>query len=179
MSRIGIVPVTIPKGVDVKIEGQKVTVKGPKGTLSRTVPPQVSVSLDGGAVHLKGSKEDSQAKALWGLYKVLVANMVDGVVQGYRKNLEIVGVGYKFELKGKDLTVTAGYSRSRQVVCPAGIKFTTEGATKLAIEGIDKELVGQIAADIRGIRGPEPYKGKGIRYAGEHIIRKVGKAAGK
>lgn len=179
MSRIGKVPVIVPAGVQVTINGQKVEVKGAKGTLKSEVPADLSVMYNDNQITVAVAKESENSSALWGLFRVLIDNMVVGVSKGYRKELEIHGVGYKAELKGKDLNVIVGFSSPKFVKVPAGITFTVENQTKIVIDGIDKQVVGQIAADIRRIRPPEPYKGKGIRYAGEQIRRKEGKAAGK
>lgn len=179
MSRIGKVPVNIPSGVTVSVNGQKIEVKGSKGTLSREFPEELKIEVDGKQVKVSPAAQTENVKALWGLYKILVENMVIGVSQGYKKDLEIVGVGYKAELKGKDLSIYAGYSSPKFFKAPVGITFTVDGGTKIGIAGIDKQVVGQAAADIRRIRPPEPYKGKGIRYLGEKIRRKAGKTAGK
>ncbi len=179
MSRIGKVPVNIPSGVTVSISGQCIEVKGSKGVLSRNFPEELKVEVDGNQVKITPAAQTDNVKALWGLYKILVENMVIGVSQGYKKDLEIVGVGYKAELKGKDLSVYAGYSSPKLFKAPVGITFTVEGGNKIAVIGIDKQAVGQTAADIRRIRPPEPYKGKGIRYSGEKLRRKAGKTAGK
>lgn len=179
MSRIGKVPVNIPSGVAVSVDGQKIEVKGSKGTLSRNFPEELNIEVDGNQVKVSPAVQKENVKALWGLYKILVENMVIGVSQGYKKDLEIVGVGYKAELKGKDLSIYAGYSSPKLFKAPVGITFTVEGGNKIAVSGIDKQLVGQAAADIRRIRPPEPYKGKGIRYSGEKLRRKAGKTAGK
>ncbi len=179
MSRIGKQPVVIPKGVEVKVDGQTVTVKGPKGTLSRTISPVVSVALDNGTIVCTTPGQTRQQKALWGLSRVLIANMVEGVEKGYRRELEIVGVGYKAEAKGKDLLVSAGLSHTVTWKAEPGITLTADGPTKIIVEGCDKEAVGRVASELRKIRPPEPYKGKGIRYAGEQILRKAGKTAGK
>lgn len=179
MSRIGKIPVQVPSGVQVTINGQKVEVKGAKGTLKADVPVELSVKLDGNEIVVSPAMESENVKAFWGLYRVLIDNMVVGVSKGYRKELEIQGVGYKAEMKGKDVNLNVGLSYPKLVKVPAGITFTVENQTKVIIDGIDKQAVGQIAADIRRIRPPEPYKGKGIRYAGEQIRRKEGKAAGK
>jgi large subunit ribosomal protein L6 len=172
LSRLGKIPVVIPAGVQVKIDGQKVEVKGSKGTVSRMLPPEIKAEVNNNAIHFSPILEGENVKALWGLNRVLVDNMV-------RKQLEIVGVGYKAELKGKDLHILAGYSSPRLFKSVPGITFAVEGQTKITIDGIDKEKVGEVAAEIRKIRKPEPYKGKGIKYAGEHIRRKAGKVAGK
>jgi large subunit ribosomal protein L6 len=179
LSRIGKLPIPIPDGVEVKVDGQKVSVKGAKGALSRTMPDKVKVVVEDNVVRCERIGVDKKADAAWGLSRVLVYNMVAGVTQGFAKNLEIVGVGYRAEVKGKDLSLAVGYSNPVMVAPPAGITFKTEGPTKITVEGIDKVLVGQVAADIRAVRPPEPYKGKGIKYAGEQILRKAGKAAGK
>jgi large subunit ribosomal protein L6 len=179
VSRIGKLPVKVPVGVTVTVSGQKVEVKGSKGTLSREVPPEVRVEFAGGEIKLTPAVEAENTKALWGLYRVLVSNMVEGVSVGYKIELEIVGVGYKAELKGKDLLIAAGLSQPVLFKARAGLDYKTDGPARIVVEGIDKEKVGQAAADIRRIRPPEPYKGKGIRYVGEKVRRKVGKAAGK
>lgn len=179
MSRIGKVPVNIPTGVQVSLNDQKIEVKGSKGTLVRDFPEDLAIEIKDSIVTITPATENENVKALWGLYRMLVENMVIGVSQGYKKELEIIGVGYKAELKGQDLSISAGYSSPKMFKAPEGIKFTVENATKISVEGISKELVGQTAADIRRIRPPEPYKGKGIRYLGEQIRRKAGKTAGK
>jgi large subunit ribosomal protein L6 len=179
LSRIGKVPVNIPSGVTVSVNGQKIEVKGSKGTLSRNFPEELKIEVDGNQVKISPAAQTENVKALWGLYKILIENMVIGVSQGYKKDLEIVGVGYKAELKGKDLSISAGYSSPKMFKAPVGITFSVEGANKISVSGIDKQLVGQVAADIRKIRPPEPYKGKGIRYLGEKLRRKAGKTAGK
>ncbi|MBN1130657.1 MAG: 50S ribosomal protein L6 [Chitinispirillaceae bacterium] len=179
MSRLGKLPVAIPSGVQVKVEGQKIEVKGSKGSAMRSIVPEIRAVIKEGAIHFSPAADGPNISALWGLSRVLVANMVTGVSQGYRKTLEIVGVGYKAELKGKDLSILAGYSSPRLFKAVPGITFGVENQTKITIDGFDKEKVGEIAAEIRKIRKPEPYKGKGIKYAGEHIRRKAGKVAGK
>jgi len=179
LSRIGKLPVKIPSGVQVKIDGQHIEVKGSKGTLSRDIPSELKVEVVEGTLQVTPAIEAENTKALWGLYRVLLDNMVIGVSSGYKKELEIVGVGYKAELKGKDLNIAAGLSDTVLFKARPGLEYRTDGPTKIVIEGIDKESVGQAAADIRRIRPPEPYKGKGIRYAGEQIRRKAGKTAGK
>jgi large subunit ribosomal protein L6 len=172
-------PVKVPSGVTVTVSGSKVEVKGGKGTLSREVPPELKVAFEGGVVKVSPAIEAENTKALWGLYRVLINNMVTGVSAGYKIELEIVGVGYKFEMKGKDLLVAAGLSDTVLFKARPGLEYKIDGPNKASVEGIDKEKVGQAAADIRRIRPPEPYKGKGIRYAGEQIRRKAGKTAGK
>jgi len=178
MSRIGKYPVPVPSGVDVTIDGQTVTVKGPKGTLSHTVAPPIEVGRnDDGAVEVKRPDDERESKALHGLSRTLLANMVSGVTDGFQKKLEIVGVGYRVLSKGPtQLEFQLGYSHPITVNAPEGVTFTVEGPTKLTVEGIDKQVVGEVAANIRKLRKPEPYKGKGVRYAGEQVRRKVGKA---
>jgi large subunit ribosomal protein L6 len=179
LSRLGKIPVAIPAGVQVKIEGQKIDVKGSKGSLSRTLPLEIKAEIKDTMIHFSPTREGDTVNAQWGLNRVLVSNMVTGVSKGYRKDLEIVGVGYKAELKGKDLSISAGFSSPCIFKAVPGITFGVENQTKISIEGIDKEKVGEVAAEIRMIRKPEPYKGKGIKYAGEYIRRKAGKVAGK
>ena len=169
----------VPGGVTVKADGGKVEVKGPKGTLTRDLPPEIKVEVAGNVVNVLPGVENEKTKAMWGLYRVLVSNMVVGVSEGYRISLEVVGVGYKFEQKGKDVLIAAGLSDTVLFKARPGLEYKLDGAVKMTVEGIDKEKVGQAAADIRRIRPPEPYKGKGIRYAGEQIRRKAGKTAGK
>jgi len=178
MSRIGKLPVAVPSGVDVAIDGRTVTVKGPRGTLSHTVAAPIDVARDGdGPLELKRPNDERESKALHGLSRTLVANMVTGVTNGYEKKLEIVGVGYRVQSRGPtQLEFALGYSHSITFDAPDGVTFTVESPTRLAVQGIDKQQVGEVAANIRKLRKPEPYKGKGIRYAGEHIRRKVGKA---
>ena len=176
MSRIGRLPITVPSGVDVTIDGRTVTVKGPKGTLSRALHPDMTVSREDGTLVVTRPTEQKTHKQLHGLTRTLVNNMVVGVTDGYRKGLEITGVGYRAALNGKKLTLNLGYSHPIEIDPPEGITFEVENPTRLAVVGIDKELVGQIAAKVRATRKPEPYKGKGVRYAGEYIRRKAGKA---
>jgi large subunit ribosomal protein L6 len=176
MSRIGRLPVPVPSGVDVTIEGRELTVKGPKGTLSRTLHPDMSVAKEDGTIVVSRPTEQKTHKQLHGLTRTLVNNMVIGVTDGYRKGLEITGVGYRAALNGKKLTLNLGYSHPIEIDPPEGITFELENPTHLAVVGIDKELVGQIAAQVRSTRKPEPYKGKGVRYAGEYVRRKAGKA---
>ena len=176
MSRIGKLPITVPSGVDVAIEGRTVTVKGPKGTLSHTVIEPISVERgDDGAVVVKRPDDERKSKAYHGLTRTLVNNLVIGVTAGYEKKLEIVGVGYRVALKGSNLEFALGFSHPVVVTPPAGITFAVESPTKFSVAGIDKQLVGETAANIRKIRKPEPYKGRGVRYAGEVVRRKVGK----
>jgi large subunit ribosomal protein L6 len=179
LSRIGKLPVKIPKGVQVTVQGRKVEVKGSKGTLCREVNNGLAVAVDGDTMNLKPEVQNDTISALWGLNRVLLENMIIGVSAGYRKDLEIVGVGYKAEMKGKDINLAVGLSSPVLYKAPEGIKLNVENQVKISIEGIDKEKVGQTAAEIRHIRPPEPYKGKGIRYSGEHLRRKAGKTAGK
>jgi large subunit ribosomal protein L6 len=176
MSRIGRLPVAIPSTVDVTIEGRQVTVKGPKGTLSRTLHPDMAVAKEDGNVVVSRPTEQKMHKQLHGLTRTLVNNMVVGVTDGYRKGLEITGVGYRATLNGRKLTLNLGYSHPVEIDPPDGISFEVENPTRLAVVGIDKELVGQVAAQVRATRKPEPYKGKGVRYAGEYVRRKAGKA---
>ena len=178
MSRIGRLPVAIPSGVDVTIDGAKVTVKGPKGTLSHTVAAPIKVERsEDGTIAVNRPDDERESRSLHGLTRTLIANMVTGVTEGYEKKLEIVGVGYRVLSKGPtQLEFQLGYSHSITFNAPEGITFTVDGPTRLGVQGIDKQLVGETAANIRKLRKPEPYKGKGVRYAGEHIRRKVGKA---
>ncbi|MCF7553127.1 50S ribosomal protein L6 [Pseudonocardia sp. WMMC193] len=175
MSRIGKLPITVPAGVDVKIDGQTVTVKGPKGTLSHTVIAPITVVLEDGVVQVKRPDDERKTKAYHGLSRTLVNNLVEGVTKGYEKKLEIVGVGYRVALKGQNLEFALGFSHPVVVEPAEGISFAVESPTKFSVSGIDKQLVGETAANIRKIRKPEPYKGKGVRYAGENVRRKVGK----
>ncbi|MDT9594320.1 50S ribosomal protein L6 [Nocardioides zeae] len=177
MSRIGKLPITVPSGVDVAIDAQLVTVKGPKGTLTHNVAAPITVEKSDGVLEVKRPDDERESRSLHGLTRTLVANMVTGVTDGYEKKLEIVGVGYRVLSKGPtQLEFQLGYSHSITFDAPEGITFTVEGPTKLGVQGIDKQLVGETAAKIRKLRKPEPYKGKGVRYAGEQVRRKVGKA---
>jgi large subunit ribosomal protein L6 len=178
MSRIGKMPIAIPSGVDVAIEGQTVTVKGPKGTLSHTVREPITVAKgDDGALEVRRPDDERESRSLHGLSRTLINNMVIGVTDGYEKRLEIVGVGYRVVSKGPtQLEFALGYSHSITFDAPDGVTFAVETPTRFAVQGIDKQAVGEVAANIRKLRKPEPYKGKGIRYAGEQIRRKVGKA---
>ena len=176
MSRIGRMPITVPSGVDVTIDGSDITVKGPKGTLNLSVVTPISVAKDEDGVLVVTRPDDTRdARARHGLTRTLVANMVQGVTEGYTKQLEIVGVGYRVAAKGSDLEFALGFSHPVVVNAPEGISFQVETPTKFAVSGTDKQLVGEVAAKIRKIRPPEPYKGKGVRYAGENVRRKVGK----
>ncbi len=176
MSRIGKVPVPVPAGVDVTIDGAQVTVKGPKGTLSHTVPEPITVEQKDGTLVVERPNDERTSRSLHGLTRTLLANLVTGVSQGYTKNLEIVGTGYRVVAKGSDLEFALGFSHPVVVNAPDGISFAVESPTKFSVNGIDKQQVGEIAANIRKIRKPEPYKGKGVRYAGEQVRRKAGKA---
>ena len=179
MSRIGKRPIPVPDKVTVTIEGQTVTVKGPKGELSRTLPPEVEILLEGETVTVNRRNESRPARQRHGLCRTLIANMVEGVSQGFIKKLEIQGVGYRAAVQGKILNLAMGYSHPVNIDPPEGISFLVEGTTNVTVSGIDKEVVGNTAARIRAVRPPEPYKGKGIRYAGEIVRRKVGKTGGK
>jgi large subunit ribosomal protein L6 len=176
MSRIGRMPVVVPSGVDVTIEGRDVTVKGPKGSLHLEVPDPIEVKQDDGVITVTRPSDEGEIRALHGLSRSLIANMVTGVTDGYAKTMEIVGVGYRVTAKGKDLEFALGYSHPVPVSPPDGITFRVETPTRFVVEGIDKQQVGEVAANIRKLRKPDPYKGKGVRYAGEQIRRKAGKA---
>lgn len=179
MSRIGKVPVPVPAGVDVSIDGAVVTVKGPKGALSHSVAAPISVEKSSDGIEVKRPNDERISKSLHGLTRTLIANMVTGVTEGYEKKLEIVGTGYRVAQKGSDLEFSLGFSHPVVVSAPQGITFTTDGPTKITIQGIDKQQVGEVAANVRKIRPPEPYKGKGVRYEGEKVRRKAGKAGKK
>jgi large subunit ribosomal protein L6 len=176
MSRIGRMAITIPSGVDVAISGSHVAVSGPKGKLERDVSPVLNVVQEDGTLKVERPNDEKRARELHGLTRTLIANMVTGVTEGYRKGLEITGVGYRAQLVGKKLQLNLGYSHPIEIDPPEGISFEVESPVRLAVVGIDKELVGHIAARIRSQRKPEPYKGKGVRYAGEQVRRKAGKA---
>ena len=175
MSRVGKKPVAIPAGVTAKIDGQTVAVKGAKGELKFTAPGEVSVTMEGNAIKVAPRSETKRARAMWGTARARINNLVVGVTKGYEKKLEINGVGYKAALAGKNLQLSLGYSHDIVFPVPAGIAIAAAKPTELVITGIDKRQVGQVAAEIRGYRGPEPYKGKGVKYAGEFIFRKEGK----
>jgi large subunit ribosomal protein L6 len=177
MSRVGLSPITIPSGVEVTIGSGKVTVKGPKGQLERAFPEEISVERSDDELNVSRSKDSREARALHGLFRSLIANMVEGVTAGYSKNLEIHGVGYRAIKQGNDLELSVGFSHTVRKPAPPGIEFDVPQPTRITVSGIDKELVGQTAAEIRAIKKPEPYKAKGIRYEGEYIRRKGGKAA--
>ncbi len=178
MSRIGKEPITVPSGVDVNVAGQHVKVKGSKGELELDLPGGITARQDGEEILVERPDETRENRAFHGLSRTLINNMIIGVSEGFKKELEIVGVGYRAAAKGKDgLTLSLGFSHPVEVKAPAGVEFEVPEPTRIFISGIDKQAVGQTAADIRSLRKPEPYKGKGIKYAGEHIIRKAGKAA--
>jgi large subunit ribosomal protein L6 len=180
MSRIGKAPVNVPSGVEVSVADRTITVKGPKGTLSRAIPGEIEVTVDGGVLTCTRPNDERRNRAQHGLTRSLVNNMVLGVTEGFKKNLEIVGVGYRAEAQGPSaLRLNLGFSHPVNVTAPEGITFEVPVPTQIVVNGIDKEVVGQVAADIRSIRKPEPYKGKGVRYAGERILRKAGKAGKK
>lgn len=176
MSRIGRLPISVPAGVEVKIDGNLVSVKGPKGELSREISAPITVAQEDGVITVSRPNDERESRALHGLSRSLINNMIIGVTEGYTKKLEIVGTGYRVMAKGSDLEFALGYSHPISISAPEGISFAVEGANKLTISGISKQQVGQVAANIRGLRKPDPYKGKGIRYEGEQIRRKVGKA---
>ena len=176
MSRIGRLPIAVPAGVTVTLDGSHITVSGPKGELARDLHPAMRVLQDEGLIRVERPGDDKRARELHGLTRTLVANMVIGVTDGYRKGLEITGVGYRAQKVGSNLQLNLGYSHPIEIEPPAGISFEVENPTRLAVVGIDKELVGHVAARIRATRKPEPYKGKGVRYSGEVIRRKAGKA---
>jgi len=176
MSRIGRLPITVPSGVDVNIDGQVVNVKGPKGALAHTVAEPIAVErAEDGTLQVTRPDDERLSRSLHGLSRTLINNLIIGVTQGYEKKMEITGVGYRVQLKGSDLEFALGYSHPVPVKAPAGITFVVETPTKFSVQGIDKQLVGEVAANIRKLRKPDPYKGKGVRYAGEKIRRKVGK----
>lgn len=177
MSRIGKIPVAIPSGVEVKVDGHVVTVKGSKGELTREFNPMMTIKVEGEEVIVERPDDSRQAKSLHGLTRTLIHNMVEGVHDGYSKKLELVGVGYRAALKGSDLEIQLGYSHPVIVKAPGNITFEVPSQTEIIVKGISKEQVGQVAADIRAWRKPEPYKGKGVRYEGEYVRRKLGKAA--
>jgi large subunit ribosomal protein L6 len=176
VSRVGRLPITIPSGVDVDVDGSHVVVTGPKGTLERDITSQLSLVREDGVLRVERPTETRSARELHGLTRTLINNMVVGVTEGYRRGLEIQGVGYRAQLVGKKLQLNLGYSHPIEIEPPEGITFEVENPTRVAVLGIDKELVGRIAAQVRSTRKPEPYKGKGVRYAGEVVRRKAGKA---
>jgi large subunit ribosomal protein L6 len=179
MSRIGRKPVVVPKGVTVTLQGQTLSVKGPKGELARAFHPEMTLAIQGEQVLVTRPSDEAKHRALHGLTRSLIQNMVDGVTKGFIKTLEIQGVGYKAEPKPFGLQLALGFSHPVQYKAPAGIKFTVDNNTIVKIEGADKEMVGQVAAEIRSLRKPEPYKGKGVRYQGEQVRRKAGKTGAK
>jgi large subunit ribosomal protein L6 len=179
MSRIGKMPVKVPKGVNVTTEGTTVTVKGPRGELKKTFHPELAIKVENGDIIVARPSDEKLHKSLHGLTRTLIANMIEGVTAGYSKTLEIAGVGYKAEPRPYGLQFALGFSHPIEYRAPAGIKLTAPNPTTVQVEGADKEIVGQVAAEIRGLRPPEPYKGKGIKYSGEIIRRKAGKAGGK
>lgn len=176
MSRVGKKPVALPKGVEVKISGSTVSVKGPKGTLTSELFPGVGAAVEGDEVNVTIDNQDKQTRAMFGTTRALIGNMVTGVSEGYTKSLEIQGVGYRAQLQGKKLVLSVGFCHTVDIEAPAGIDFVCPDANHINVTGIDKQLVGQVAANIRAVRKPEPYKGKGIRYVGEQVRRKAGKA---
>lgn len=179
MSRIGRKPIVLPKGVDVNIGEREVTVKGAKGTLCFGIMSKISVSLQEGQIVVERASDEKAVRAAHGMTRAIINNMVTGVSQGFERVLEIIGVGYRAQMQGENLVLSVGYSHPIEVQPPAGIELAVDGPTKVIVRGIDRQLVGQVAANIREHRPPEPYKGKGIRYAGEYVIRKAGKAGGK
>jgi len=180
MSRIGRAPIAVPNGVSIRIEaGNTVTVKGPKGELSRTVPSAMQLAQENGQVTVTRPDDEPMHKSLHGLTRTLIANMVEGVTKGFSKQLELVGVGYKAEKRPYGLQLSLGYSHTIEYKAPKGITLSAPAPTQITVEGANKEVVGQVAAEIRSLRPPEPYKGKGVKYVGEQIRRKAGKAGGK
>jgi large subunit ribosomal protein L6 len=179
MSRIGKLPVTVPAGVTVTQQGNRISVKGPKGELSRTLPADITVTYDNGTLTVTRPSDEPNHRALHGLTRALVNNMVEGVTKGFQKTLEIVGVGYKAETRPYGVQLALGFSHPVEYRAPAGIKITATNPTTVVVDGADKEVVGQVAAEIRSFRKPEPYKGKGVKYQGEQVRRKAGKAGGK
>lgn len=176
MSRIGKLPIAIPAGVEVKLDGDVISVKGPKGELTHTIPAPITVEIEDGTITVKRPNDERVSRSLHGLTRTLISNNITGVTTGYTKSLEIVGTGYRVVAKGSDLEFSLGYSHTIYVEAPEGITSAVEAPTKFSISGINKQQVGEMAARIRKLRKPEPYKGKGIRYAGEHVRRKAGKA---
>jgi large subunit ribosomal protein L6 len=176
MSRIGRLPIPVPAGVEVKIDGNVVSVKGSKGTLTHTVPAPITAAVEGDSIVVSRPDDERVSRSLHGLTRTLIANNIQGVTAGFTKGLEIVGTGYRVTAKGSDIEFALGYSHPILVQAPAGITFTVEGNTKVTVSGIDKQAVGEVAANLRKLRKPEPYKGKGVRYAGEVVRRKAGKS---
>ena len=179
MSRIGRKPVALPKGVTAEVQESSVHVRGPKGELSLSVVPSITVTAEGDALHVTRGSDEKADRAFHGMTRALLANMVQGVSQGFRKDLEIIGVGWRAQMQGRKLILSLGFSHPVEYDPPQGIDLATEGPTKISVSGIDRQVVGQVASEIRGFRPPEPYKGKGIRYVGEYVIRKAGKAGSK
>jgi large subunit ribosomal protein L6 len=179
MSRIGRKPIPVPKGVTVTVDGSVIRVKGPKGELERTLHPAITAAQENGTVVVARPSDEPEHRALHGLSRTLIANMIEGVTKGFQKTLEITGVGYKAEPRPYGLQLALGFSHPVQFRAPAGIKLSAPNPTTVVVEGANKEMVGEVAAELRGLRPPEPYKGKGIKYAGEQIRRKAGKAGGK
>ena len=179
MSRVGRMPIDIPAGVTATLDGQVITVKGPKGELTRTLHPDMKVTVQDNVITVERPNDEKNNRALHGLTRALIANMVKGVTEGFKKELEIVGVGYRAQMKGKKLALTLGFSHPLELDAPEGITIECPSSTQIVISGINNEHVGEFAAKIRGYRLPEPYKGKGIRYVGEHVRRKAGKAGTK
>ena len=179
MSRIGNKPITVPEGVEVKLDGQHITVKGPKGTLERDIHKNMTVTMDGNVIKVARPNDEAENRSLHGLTRTLISNMIEGVLNEYKRELEINGVGYRAQLKGKTLVLTLGYSHPVEMVAPEGITFEVPAPNQIIVKGIDKEQVGQVAAVIRTKRPPEVYRGKGIKYVEEHIRRKEGKAGKK
>jgi large subunit ribosomal protein L6 len=176
MSRIGRLPIDIPAGVDINIDGQAVTVKGPKGELALTVASPIEVKIEDGQVLVTRPDDERESRSLHGLTRTLISNQIVGVTEGYTKGLEVVGTGYRVAADGQNITFALGYSHPITVAPPAGISFTVEGNNRVIVNGIDKQAVGEVAANIRKLRKPEPYKGKGVRYVGENVRRKAGKS---
>ncbi len=179
MSRIGKKPIPIPKGIDVRLEGREITVKGPKGVLNRTIPGDIEIDVAKEEISVRRKTDDRRDRSLHGLTRTLISNMVTGVQQGFEKSLDVVGVGYRAELDKKTLKMFLGFSAPVEYEVPDGVTVRVEKQTNMIVSGIDKEFVGRVAADIRRMKKPEPYKGKGIRYTGERVRKKVGKSAGK
>lgn len=179
MSRVGKMPIPLPKGVDIAVDGNTVRVKGPKGELKREIPADISLSVENGTISVSRPSDEPIHRSMHGLTRTLVANMVQGVSAGFEKKLELSGVGYRAALQGSKLVLTVGFSHPVEIEPPAGITIEVPAPTKITVKGADKELVGAVAADIRAVRKPEPYKGKGIRYEGEYVRRKAGKAGVK
>ena len=178
MSRIGKAPIPIPKGVEVKQTGSAIEIKGPKGTLAQSIPSGITILVEDGMLHIKREGDTKQMRSLHGLIRTLIANMIMGVTQGFEKRLEIVGIGYRAALQGRSLQLSVGYSHPVIYAIPEGIEVAVEKQTNITVTGIDKQKVGQVTAEIRSFKKPEPYKGKGIRYIGEQVRRKAGKAKG-